>query len=151
MTGVQTCALPIYIHRGRDRTAIEVLHEYVANPEVVARLADQLDRSWRDVRPGVTSENLADPFLAELATVLGPANSHRAAAARQRVWSAVIADATPYNLGALARSERPEKATLPWSIVELGLSSIDGVPWRNLVTICSVVTPVTDGSKRINR
>jgi hypothetical protein len=113
------------IHRGRDRTAIEVLHEYVANPEVVARLADQLDRSWRDVRPGVTSENLADPFLAELATVLGPANSHRAAAARQRVWSAVIADATPYNLGALARSERPEKATLPWSIVELGLSSIE--------------------------
>ncbi|HET7072843.1 MAG TPA: hypothetical protein VFI55_02010, partial [Mycobacterium sp.] len=113
------------IHRGRDRTGIEALHEYVANPEVVARLADQLDRSWRDVRPGVTGENLADPFLAELATVLGPANSHRTAVARQRVWSAVIADATPYNLGALARSEGPETAALPWSIVELGLSSIE--------------------------
>jgi hypothetical protein len=107
------------IHRGRDRTAIEVLHRYTANPDVVARLADQLGRSWRDVRPG---ETVTGPFLAELATVLGPANSHRAAAARQRVWSAVIADATPYNLGALAHVET---AALPWSIVELGLSSVE--------------------------
>jgi hypothetical protein len=107
------------IHQGRDRTAIEVLHQYTANPDVVAKLADQLDRSWRDVRAG---ENVTGPFLAELATVLGPANSHRAAAARQRVWSAVIADATPYNLGALAHVET---AALPWSIVGLGLSSVE--------------------------
>ncbi|MGO9745294.1 MAG: hypothetical protein ACLPPT_03715, partial [Mycobacterium sp.] len=46
--------------------------------------------------------------------------SHRAAAARQRVWAAMIADATPYNLGALAHTEADG---LPWSIVELGLSS----------------------------
>ena len=107
------------IHQGRDRTAIEVLHRYTANPDVVARLADQLDRSWRDVRADKT---VTGPFLAELATVLGPANSHRAAAARQRVWSAVIADATPYNLGALAHIET---AVLPWSIVDLGLSSVE--------------------------
>jgi hypothetical protein len=107
------------IHQGRDRTAIEVLHQYTANPDVVARLADQLGRSWRDVRAG---ETVTGPFLAELATVLGPANSHRAAAARQRVWSAVIADATPYNLGALAHVET---AALPWSIVKLGLSSVE--------------------------
>jgi hypothetical protein len=67
-------------------------------------------------------KTVTGPFLAELATVLGPANSHRAAAARQRVWSAVIADATPYNLGALAHVET---AALPWSIVGLGLSSVE--------------------------
>ncbi|UXA06965.1 hypothetical protein KXD96_01980 [Mycobacterium sp. SMC-2] len=106
------------VHQGRDRTAIEVLHQYVADPEVVAKLADQLERSWRDVRAGHT---VTGGFLAELATVLGPANSHRSATARQRVWSAMIADATPYNLGALARDEA---AQLPWSIVDLGLSSI---------------------------
>lgn len=105
------------VHQGRDRTAIEVLHRYVADPETVAKLTDQLDRSWRDVRAGDT---VTAPFLAELTTVLGPADSHRAATARQRVWSAMIADATPYNLGALARAEAPP---LPWSLVDLGLSS----------------------------
>ncbi|MCV7101436.1 hypothetical protein [Mycobacterium palustre] len=107
------------IHQGRDRTGIEVLHQYVADPDVVAKLADQLDRSWRDVRPG---ETVIGPFMAELETVLGPAGTHRAEAARQRVWSAVIVDATPYNLGALARVGDAE---LPWSIVELGLSSVE--------------------------
>ena len=105
------------IHQGRDRTAIEVLHQHVANPDVVARLTDQLERSWRDVRAGDIE---AGPFLAKLSTVLGPANSHGSAAARQRVWSTMIADAAPYNLGALARVEN---AALPWSIVDLGLSS----------------------------
>ena len=110
------------IHQGRDRTAIEVLQQYVASPDVVAMLADQLDRSWHDVRAGDT---VTGPFLAELSTVLGPAtspaNRHRAASARQQVWSAMVADATPYNLGALARIEG---ADLPWSIVKLGLSSV---------------------------
>ncbi len=115
-------AVLVDIHRGRDRTAIEVLHEYVASPDVVARLTDQLDRSWRDVRASETTPATVAPFLAELGTVLGPASSHRAAAARQRVWSAVIADAAPYNLGALARIESSE---LPWSIVDLGLSSVE--------------------------
>jgi hypothetical protein len=105
------------IHRGRDRTAVEVLLEYVASPQVVATLADQLDRSWGDVWAGETT---LDRFLAELGTVLGPAPSHRTAVARQRVWSAMIADPTPYNLGALARTDG---AALPWSIVTLGLSS----------------------------
>jgi hypothetical protein len=109
------------IHRGRDRTAIEVLREYVASPEAVAMLADQVDRSWRDVRADEAGEVPVGPFLAELGTVLGPANSHRAATARQRVWSAVIAGATPYNLGALAHVEAAE---LPWSIVKIGLSSV---------------------------
>jgi len=111
-------AVLLDIHQGRDRTAIEVLNEYVADPGVVATLAVQLDRSWRDVRAGETA---IEPFLAELTTVLGPATSHNAATARQRVWSAVVADATPYNLGALARVEA---AALPWSIVKLGLSSV---------------------------
>ncbi|BBZ42041.1 hypothetical protein MCNS_51040 [Mycobacterium conspicuum] len=108
------------IHQGRDRTAIEVLQQYIASPDVVAMLADQLDRSWRDVRAGDTATG---PFLAGLGTVLGPAtgNRHNAATARQQVWSAMIADATPYNLGALARVDGAE---LPWSIVELGLSSV---------------------------
>ncbi|WP_204806314.1 hypothetical protein [Mycobacterium riyadhense] len=105
------------IHHGRDRTAIEALNEYVASSEIVATLSDQLERSWRDVR---ASDTVIEPFLAELTTVLGPATTHNAATARQRVWSTMIADATPYNLGALARADAAE---LPWSIVNLGLSS----------------------------
>jgi hypothetical protein len=106
------------IHGERDRTGIEVLNDYVANPEVIAALSRQLDRSWRDVRPG---DAITGPFLAGLTTVLGPAGGDRAALARQRVWSALIADATPFNLGAKARNEVPD---LPWSIVDLGLSSV---------------------------
>jgi hypothetical protein len=105
------------IHGDRDRTGIEVLNQYVANQEVVARLSRQLDRSWRDVRAGTA---ITGPFLAGLTTVLGPADGHRAAVARQRVWSALIADATPYNLGAMAHGDASD---LPWSIVEIGLSS----------------------------
>lgn len=107
------------LHQGRDRTAIEVLHQYVADADVVATLNEQLERSWSDVRP---DQRTTAPFLAELGTVLGPAHGHRAATARQRVWSAMISDTTPYNLGAAARLPGP--AQLPWSIVELGLSSI---------------------------
>jgi hypothetical protein len=117
------------IHQGRDRTAIEVLNDYVSSPEVVATLADQLERSWRDVRAPEMASEIAPavviaPLLAQLTVVLGSLgshNSHGAAVARQRVWSAVIADPTPYNLGALARVEAAE---LPWSIVKLGLSSV---------------------------
>ncbi len=109
------------VHQGRDRTAIEVLHQYVASQDVVAALSDQLDRSWRDVRAGQTPTG---PFLARLGTVLGPAHGHRAAADRQRVWLAMISDATPYNLGALVRLAGPESTELPWSIVQLGLSSV---------------------------
>jgi hypothetical protein len=114
----QTAATALLdIHQGRDRTALELLHQYVASPEVVDALAAQLDHSWRDVRAGQTA--IAE-LLAELGTVLDTATGHRAAVARQRVWSAVIAGATPYNLGAAARTETTE---LPWSIVQLGLSS----------------------------
>ncbi|BDY32419.1 hypothetical protein [Mycolicibacterium mageritense] len=106
------------IHHGRDRTAIEVLNQHVGDPQVITRLRRQLERSWRDVQP---TNAITGPFFAGLATVLGPAPSHRAEMARQRVWSALIADATPYNLGAKARLA---DSGLPWSIVEIGLSSI---------------------------
>lgn len=107
------------IHGERDRTAIEVLNRFVSDEKVIAELAKQLSRSWRDVHPGT---EITHPFMAGLSTVLGPADSHSAAAARQRVWQALIADAAPYNLGATARSGAAE---LPWSIVELGLSSVE--------------------------
>ncbi|AGB23384.1 hypothetical protein Mycsm_03065 [Mycobacterium sp. JS623] len=107
------------IHGDRDRIAIEVLNQYVTDPDVVAALADQLGRSWTDVQPG---PEINTPFLAGLTTVLGPADGHNASIARQRVWSALIADATPYNLGAKARSAVAE---LPWSISALGLSSVE--------------------------
>jgi hypothetical protein len=110
------------LHQDRDRTGIEVLNRYVASEQVVAQLARQLDCSWRDVRPG---DSIAGPFLAGLATVLGTAVGHNAEMARQRAWSALIADATPYDLGAKARSEFSE---LPWSIVHLGLSSVAPQP-----------------------
>ncbi len=106
------------VHADRDRTGIEVLNQYVADPQVVAGLTDQLGKSWSDVRAG---PEITGPFLAGLTTVLGPADGHSAAAARQRVWSALIADATPYNLGAKAHSAAVE---LPWSIAEIGLSSV---------------------------
>lgn len=110
------------VHQGRDRTAIEVLNDYIADPSVVAALAAQLAASWRDVHaPSGTEDTALDVFLAALTTVLGPAKGHTSAIARQRVWSSVIAGTTPYDLGAAAREEATE---LPWSIVELGLSSV---------------------------
>jgi hypothetical protein len=115
-------AVLLEIHGDRDRTAMEVLNRHVAEPEVVAALTDQLGRSWRDVRAG---KEITGPFLAGLTTVLGFAEGHSAAAARQRVWSALIADAAPYNLGAKAHTAAAE---LPWSIAELGLSSVEPQP-----------------------
>jgi hypothetical protein len=106
------------LHDDRDRTAIEHLNRYVRDGRVIDALAGQVERSWRDVSAGTA---IAGPFMAGLTTVLGPADGHNAQAARQRVWSALIADATPYNIGARARLEF---ADLPWSIVEVGLSSI---------------------------
>ncbi|MGK2854828.1 MAG: hypothetical protein ACSLE3_12135, partial [Microbacteriaceae bacterium] len=105
------------IHGDRDRTAIEVLNRHVADDRVVSTLSRQLQRSWADVRPSVA---ITDPFLAGLTTVLGDAASHGELAARQRVWAALIADATPYNLGARAHGPAPD---LPWSLVDIGLSS----------------------------
>jgi hypothetical protein len=110
------------IHADRDRTAIEVLAGYVARPHVIAELSRQLDRSWRDVKADNT---ITGPFLAGLSTVLGPVDSHRARVACQRVWSALIADAAPHNLGAKVRSPAPD---VPWSIVDLGLSSVAPQP-----------------------
>ena len=55
---------------------------------------------------------ITGPFMAGLTTVLGPADSHTASVARQRVWDALIADAAPYNLGAVARSQACEAAVV---------------------------------------
>lgn len=106
------------VHQDRDRTAVEVLNRYLADHRTVAALTRQLERGWADVRPG---DGITGPFFGGLTTVLGAADEHRARMARQRVWTAMIGDETPYNLGALARRDpRP----LPWSIVDIGLSSI---------------------------
>ncbi|MGH3724027.1 MAG: hypothetical protein ACRDUS_07840 [Mycobacterium sp.] len=107
------------LHSGRDRTGIEVLNRHIEDPDVVAKLARLRDRSWRDVRP---ADTITGPFFTGLSTVLGAVGSHREEAARQRVWAALIADATPYNLGASAHRA---VANLPWSIVEIGLSSVE--------------------------
>lgn len=105
------------IHGDRDRTAIEVLNRHVADDKVVGALTRQLRASWADVRPGTA---ITDPFLAGLTTVLGDVAGHTESAARQRVWAALVADATPYNLGARAHGPAPG---LPWSLVDIGLSS----------------------------
>jgi hypothetical protein len=107
------------IHDDRDRTAIEVLNQFVSDQQVIAKLSEQVRHSWRDVRAGT---EITGPFLSGLTTVLGAAESHRESMARQRVWSALIADPTPYNLGANAHDAT---ASLPWSIVDLGLSSVE--------------------------
>ena len=89
------------IHADRDRTAIEVLNRYVVRRPGHRRTCRiSFVRAGSDVRAGT---EITGPFLAGLTTVLGPADSHGAAAARQRVWQALIADVTPYNLGAAAR------------------------------------------------
>jgi hypothetical protein len=106
------------IHDDHDRTAVEVLNQYIASDQVIGRLSRQLEESWRDVRPG---DGITGPFLAGLTTVLGRADGHNAEMARQRVWSALIADATPYNFGARIRTDTDD---LPWSIIEIGLSSV---------------------------
>jgi len=105
------------VHDDRDRTGVEVLNEHVASPQVLTRLSAQLHRSWADVH---ADDSIIGPFLAGLTTVLGPAEGHRACVARQRVWSALIADATPHNLGARARTQ---PSVLPWSILDLGLTA----------------------------
>jgi hypothetical protein len=110
------------IHDDHDRTAVEVLNEYVASEQVIGKLSRQLKESWRDVRPG---DGIPGPFLAGLTTVLGRAEGHNFQMARQRVWAALIADATPYNFGARIRREADG---LPWSIVEVGLSSVAPQP-----------------------
>jgi hypothetical protein len=125
------------IHGDRDRTAIEVLNQHMADPQVVAAMTEQLNRSWSDVRPG---SEITGPFMAGLTTVLGFAEGHNAAVARQRVWSALIADATPYNLGAKAHAT----AELPWSISELGLSSVEPQPLPAIVG-------GPDGDRPLNR
>ncbi|MCT7659958.1 hypothetical protein [Mycobacterium deserti] len=107
------------IHADRDRTAIEVLNQYIADGRIVEALTAQLRRSWSDIRAGT---EITGPFLAGLTTVLGPADTHSAAAARQRVWRALIADAAPYNMGAKAHHDVSD---LPWSIVGVGLSSVE--------------------------
>lgn len=105
------------VHSDRDRTGVEVLNRHVGRADVVAALLSQLDRSWRDVR---ADDSIPGPFLAGLTTVLGGAPSYRAEVARARVWSALTADATPYNLGAKLRTASPD---VPWSVVDIGLSS----------------------------
>ena len=58
--------------------------------------------------------------MAELATVLGPAGSHSASGGPPARLVGLIADTTPYNLGALAHIDAAE---LPGRSSELGLSS----------------------------
>jgi hypothetical protein len=124
------------VHDDRDRTGVEVLNRYV-DDHVVTQLTRQLEFSWRDVRPG---NSVSGPFLSGLTTVLGDAVGHNAATARQRVWSALVADATPFDLGARARTD----AELPWSIVDVGLSSVAPQP-------PPPVTTGTDGAPPLNR
>jgi hypothetical protein len=126
------------VHGDRDRTAIEVLNQYIADPRIIGDLSRQLDRSWHDVRAG---DAITGPFFAGLTTVFGPAEGHRARVARQRVWAALIADATPYNLGARAHDDSD---VLPWSIVEIGLSSV--VPQQP-----PPVIGAADGDRPLNR
>jgi hypothetical protein len=119
------------VHDDRDRNAIEVLNRHIADEPTVRALAAQIERSWADVRP---TPAITDPFLAGLVTVLGDAISHGEYAARQRIWTALVADATPYNLGARAHYAEPD---LPWSLTTIGLSS----------TVPQPPPPVTGGSE----
>ena len=126
------------IHGDRDRTAIEVLNRYVSDRQVISMLSDQVGRSWQDVHAG---GEITGPFLVGLTTVLGSADGHSAEMARRRVWHALIADATPYNLGAHAHADH---ADLPWSIVGLGLSSVE--PQQP-----PTISGATDSERPLNR
>jgi hypothetical protein len=126
------------IHDDHDRTAVEVLNQYVASEQVIGKLSRQLAESWGDVR---ADDSITGPFLAGLTTVLGRADGHNAEMARQRVWAALIADAAPYNFGARIRTEAKD---LPWSIVEIGLSSV-------APQACPSVWTGSDGDRPLDR
>lgn len=107
------------IHEDRDRTAVEVLNRFVADRRTIAELSRLLECGWADVRAGA---GIVDPFLGGLTTVLGRADDHRARMARQRVWTAMTADAAPHNFGALVRVD---PTAVPWSLVGIGLASVE--------------------------
>jgi hypothetical protein len=69
------------------------------------------------------------------------ATGHTATQARKRVWQALIADATPYNLGARAHIAGAE---LPWSIAALGLSSTEP-------QLPPAIADGSDGDRPLNR
>jgi hypothetical protein len=126
------------IHSDRDRTAIEVLNQFVSDEKVISALSNQLAYSWRDVQAGT---EITEPFMVGLTTVLSVATGHTATQARKRVWQALIADATPYNLGARAHIAGAE---LPWSIAALGLSSTEPQP-------PPAIADGSDGDRPLNR
>ncbi|BBX70347.1 hypothetical protein [Mycolicibacterium psychrotolerans] len=107
------------VHADRDRTTGDLLTLHLADPDVLANLTAQLVRAWADVRAG---GGIAGPFLSGLGALLGDAEGHTASVARQRVWSALVADETPYNFGAAAHTDG---SVVPWSLVDLGLSSVE--------------------------
>lgn len=126
------------LHSDRDRTATAALDKHLAASQTISTLTRQLERSWRDVRPGGA---ITGPFLSGLSTVLAETGDHRARAARQRVWTALVADDTPFNLGAGARVD---PALLPWRLVDLGLTSTE--PQR-----CPPLTEGSSGERPLDR
>ncbi|MFJ6097933.1 hypothetical protein [Williamsia muralis] len=126
------------VHSDRDRTATAALDKHLAASQTISTLTRQLERSWRDVRPGGA---ITGPFLSGLSTVLAETGDHRARAARQRVWTALVADDTPFNLGAGARVD---PAALPWRLVDLGLTSTE--PQR-----CPHLTERFSGERPLDR
>ena len=126
------------IHSDRDRTATAALDKHLAAAQTISTLTRQLESSWRDVRPGGA---ITGPFLSGLSTVLAEPGDHRAGAARQRVWTALIADDTPFNLGARARLD---PGALPWRLVDLGLTSVE--PQR-----CPHLTERSHGDRPLDR
>ena len=110
------------IHADRDRTAIEVLNPYMSDGLVDRGTVGSARSSWSDVRAGT---EITGPFLAGLTTVLGAADSHGASAARQRVWQALIADATPYNFGRAAHRDAASCRGRSWRSASVALNRND--------------------------
>ena len=76
--------------------------------------------SWRDVRAGT---EITGPFLAGLTTVLGPAESHRDSVGPSA--GLVGADRRCRRRTTSGANAHDATTSLPWSIVDLGLSSVE--------------------------
>ncbi|KRF20613.1 hypothetical protein ASG90_18770 [Nocardioides sp. Soil797] len=103
------------VHDGQHHHAVEALDDLMEDPGAVAVLAAQVEQSWDDIRSGPAD---VTGFFERLPAVHQDASNHQQRRARQQVWSTLVTDDAPYELG--VRIRRPH-GDVPWSVGDLGL------------------------------
>ncbi|WP_235735697.1 hypothetical protein [Nocardioides alcanivorans] len=103
------------IHDGRDRHGIEVLDDLLDDQQALAKLDDQVERSWADVQP--TNADVAG-FFERLRAVHADASTRPERRARQQAWESLVAEDAPHELGVRVRRTT---GVVPWTVSDLGL------------------------------